>query len=105
MDFGTARENSLHAQQTDFDHVVNADQDLRKVERLTDEVPGASSQGAQFVARFGGDDEDGKVLPPIDLFQLFHDLEAVQDWHLEIEQNRGVAVLTVKLADLSRFHR
>jgi len=46
-----------------------------------------------------------KFSPPIDLFQLFHDLEAVQDWHLEIEQNRGVAVLTVKLADLSRFHR
>jgi hypothetical protein len=57
------------------------------------------------VARLGGDDKDGQPFVAFDLFQAFHDLETVHARHLEVEQDRGIAILAVQAANRSRIHR
>ena len=48
-------------QQPHFQHVVDARLDFDQVKRLADEILCAGLQGAQLVARLGGDHEDRKV--------------------------------------------
>ena len=90
-------------QQADFEHVVNPHQDLREIERFADEILRPGLQGAQLLIRLGGNHEDRQVAVDFHFLQLFHDLESIHAWHLQIEEDQGVAVAAVKLANLMRI--
>jgi hypothetical protein len=88
-------------EEADLEHVVDSEQHLGEVKGLAHEVAGAGLQRAQLVIGLRGDDEHRQPGPPLEVFQVLHDLEAVHDRHVEVEQDERVAVCEVQLADPS----
>jgi len=51
----------------------------------------------------GRDDEHREITADIERLKALHHLKAVQARHLKVQQDQGIAVLAVQLADLVRI--
>ena len=91
-------------QQAHFQHVVDAFVHFHQVERFADEVARTRFQGGDLETRLCRQGQHGQVAAMLDFLQAFHDLEAVQLRHLQIQQNQVVAMFPVQRTDLSRTH-
>ena len=78
---------------------------LEQVERLADEVAGARFQRGDLEAGLRRQREHGQVAALFNFLQAFHDLEAVQAGHLQVEQDQVVVVFAMQRAYLFRQHR
>jgi len=95
----------LLVQQAYFQQVADAGLHFDQVERLADEVARAGLQGAQLVARLGGDDQHRHVTIEFDLLQRGQHFKAVHDGHLQVEQDQVEMLLLVQRADGARVGR
>src|SRR5881394_2404173 len=90
-------------EQPHFQHVVDARFHFENIERLADEILRACLQRLQLVRWLGGDDEHRQVALRVDRLQAFHDLEAIEPGHLQVEENKVVAVLAMQPDHRSRI--
>ncbi len=84
---------------------MDAGADFDQIEGFADEILGAGLQGAQLVARLGGNHQHRQVGVGRVGLETFHHLESIHAGHLQVEQDQVVVVLAMQGTDLVRIHR
>jgi hypothetical protein len=94
---------SLQTQQSHLQQVLHPCQNLGDVERFAQKIQSTDLQCPQFFIGLGGDDQNRQDAVTLYAFEALHYLKTVHLWHIQVQKDQVVSVLSMQIQHLGRI--